>query len=45
MGLNISKWKYSDFKVDARAVVKTSRGGRKVLKFKDMSIESMLKRI
>jgi len=45
MGLNISKWHYSDFTVDARAVVKTSGGGRRVIKFKDMSMESLLKRL
>lgn len=45
MGLNISKWHYSDFTVDARAVVKTSGGGRRVIKFKDMSMENLLKRL
>ncbi len=45
MGLNISKWHYSDFTVDARAVVKTSGGGRRIIKFKDMSMENLLKRL
>ena len=45
MGLNISKWHYSDFTVDARAVVKTSGGGRRAIKFKDMSMENLLKRL
>lgn len=45
MGLNVSKWQYSDFKVDARAVVKLSGGGRKVLKFKDVPLENIVKRL
>jgi hypothetical protein len=45
MGLNISKWHYSDFTVDARAVVKTSDGGRRVIKFKNMSMENLINRL
>lgn len=45
MGLNISKWHYSDFTVDARAVVKTSDGGRRVIKIKNMSMENLINRL
>lgn len=45
MGLNLSQWKFSDFNVDVRAVIKPSNGRRRVLKMKDMPLEKLVKRL
>jgi len=45
MGLNMSQWKFSDFKVDARAVIRPSKGTRRVIKIKDMPLEDLSKRL
>ncbi len=45
MGLNLSQWKYTDFKVDARAVIKPSIGRKRVVKIKDMPLETLSKRL
>lgn len=45
MGLNLSQWKYSDFKVDARAVINPTPGRKRVIKIKDMPLENLAKRL
>lgn len=45
MGLNLSQWKYSDFKVDARAIIRPLPGRKRVVKIKDMPLESLAKRL
>ncbi len=45
MGLNMSKWDCEDLKVDARAVIKSPGRGRRVIKYKDIPVESLAKRL
>lgn len=45
MGLNLSQWKYSDFNVDVRAVIRPSKGRRRVIKMKDMPLDNLAKRL
>ncbi len=45
MGLNLSKWSYSDFRIDAKAVVKASGGRKRVVKFKDIMLKDLINRI
>lgn len=44
MGLNIKNWKMSDLEINARGLIRNSKGGRKVLKFKNMPLENIIKR-
>jgi hypothetical protein len=44
MGLNIKSWKMSDFEINARGVIRTSKGGRKAFKLKNMPLENLTKR-
>lgn len=44
MGLNIKNWKMSDFEINARGLIRNSKGGRKVIKFKNMPLENIIKR-
>ncbi|EKD31487.1 MAG: hypothetical protein ACD_77C00322G0013 [uncultured bacterium] len=44
MGLNIKNWKMSDFEINARGLIHNSKGGRKVIKFKNMPLENLIKR-
>jgi hypothetical protein len=44
MGLNIKSWKMSDFEINARGVIRTSKGGRKSFKLKNMPLENLTKR-
>lgn len=45
MGLNISKWSYSDFRIDAKAVVKASGGAKRTIKFKDVMLKDLINRL
>ncbi len=45
MGLNLSKWSYKDFRVDARATIKASGRGKKTIKFKDIPLENLINRL
>lgn len=45
MGLNLSKWQYTDFTVDARALVKSPTGWKKRIKLKDVEIEDLIKKL
>jgi len=45
MGLNISKWSYSDFRIDAKAVVKASGGSKRTIKFKDIMLKDLIDRL
>lgn len=45
MGLNLSKWDYSDFTLDVRGVVRTTKGGRRVVKFKGLPIDRVIDRL
>lgn len=45
MGLNFSQWKYSDFNVDLRAVIRPSKGRKRVIKIKDIPLENLAKRL
>lgn len=45
MGLNLSQWKFSDFNIDLRAVIRPSNGRRRVLKMKDMPLEKLARRL
>ncbi len=45
MGLNIKSWKMSDFEINANGVLRTSKGGRKAIKLKNMPLESLTKRL
>ena len=44
MGLNIKSWKMSDFEINARGVLRTSKGGRKAIKLKNVPLESLTNR-
>lgn len=44
MGLNIKNWKMSDFEINARGLIRNSKGGRKMIKFKNMPLENIIKR-
>jgi len=44
MGLNIKSWKMSDFEINARGIIRTSKGGRKTFKLKNMPLENLAKR-
>ncbi len=45
MGLNLSKWDYKDLKVDARATIKSPGRGKRVIKYKDIPVENLAKRL
>ncbi len=45
MGLNLSKWKFSDFVVDARAVVKPTGRRRKVIKLRNVPMDKLVDRL
>lgn len=45
MGLNISKWSYSDFRIDAKAVVKASGVAKRTIKFKDVLLKDLINRL
>ena len=45
MGLNISKWSYSDFRIDVKAVVKASGKGKRTIKFKDVILNDLASRL
>lgn len=45
MGLNISSWRVEDFNLNARITVRTSSGFRKIIKFKNVPLEHLVKRL
>ncbi len=45
MGLNLSQWKFSDFRVDARAFIKPLPGRKRVIKIKNIPLENLSKRL
>lgn len=45
MGLNMSRWDLSDFKIDARTIVKPSGMSRKILKFRDLPMEKLIEKL
>lgn len=45
IGLDPSKWKAEEFRIDAKSFIKSSSGVRKCLKFKDLSLNSVIRKL
>jgi hypothetical protein len=45
MGLNISSWRVQDFNLDAKISIRTSKGYKKVIKFKDVPLDRLVNRL
>jgi len=45
MGLNIEKWRVEDFKLSTKLVFKNARGGKKILRYKDVPLKNLINRL
>jgi hypothetical protein len=45
MGLNVSRWQYNDFRIDVRAIIKIAGRGNRTVRFKDIPLENLAKRL
>jgi hypothetical protein len=45
MGLNVSRWQYNDFRIDVRAILKIAGRGKRTVRFKDIPLENLAKRL